>query len=49
MNFYVADSRNHRINVQVINVSRSPVSSTFGYYVGGQRGTTVSVALSILF
>jgi hypothetical protein len=36
MNFYVANSRNHRINVQVINLSRSSVSSTFGYYVGGQ-------------
>jgi hypothetical protein len=49
MNYYIANSRNHRINVQVINVNRSPVSSTFGYYVGGQRGTTVSAALSIFF
>jgi len=49
MNYYVANSRNHRINVQVIHVNRSPVSSTFGYYVGGQRGTTVAAAFSIFF
>jgi hypothetical protein len=49
MNFYLADSRNHRINVQVIRVNRSPVNSTFGYYVGGQKGTTVTAALSIFF
>jgi hypothetical protein len=48
-NFYVANTRNHRLNVQVINVNRSPVSSTFGYYVGGQDGTTLSVALSVFF
>ncbi len=49
LNFYIANSRNHRINVQVINVNRSPVNSTFGYYTGGQRGTTVSAALAIFF
>lgn len=49
MNFYPADTRNHRLNVQVIDVNRSPVSSTFGYYVGGQRGTIVSTAFSIFF
>jgi hypothetical protein len=30
-------------------VNRSPVSSTFGYYVGGQKGTTVSTAFSVFF
>jgi len=48
-NFYPADSRNHRFNIQVIDVNRSPVSSTFGYYVGGQKGTTVSAAFSVFF
>ena len=48
-NFYPADSRNHRLNVHVINVNHSPVSSAFGYYVGGQDGTTVSAAFSIFF
>jgi hypothetical protein len=49
MNFYPFGSRNYRLNAQVIDVNRSPVSSTFGYYVGGQRGTTVSAAFSIFF
>jgi hypothetical protein len=49
VNIYPADTRNHRLNVQVIDVNRSPVSSTFGYYVGGQDGTTVSVAFSVFF
>jgi hypothetical protein len=48
-NFYPVKSRNHRLNVQVIDVNHSPVSSAFGYYVGGQDGTTVSAALSVFF
>jgi hypothetical protein len=48
-NFYPFNSRNYRLNVQVIDVNRSPVSSSFGYYVGGQKGTTVSVAFSVFF
>jgi hypothetical protein len=48
-NFYPFDTRNHRLNVQVIDVNRSPVSSTFGYYTGGQDRTTVSVAFSVFF
>ena len=49
MNFYPADTRNHRLNFQVIDVNRSPVSSTFGYYVGGQTGTTYTTAFSVFF
>jgi hypothetical protein len=49
MNFYPADTRNHRLNVQIMDVNRSPVSSTFGYYVGGQTGTTYSAAFSVFF
>jgi len=48
-NFYPTNSRNHRLNVQVIDVHHSPVSSAFGYYVGGQDGTTVSAAFSVFF
>jgi hypothetical protein len=48
-NYYPFDTRNHRLNIQVIDVNRSPVSSTFGYYTGGQDGTTVSVACSVFF
>jgi len=49
VNFYPLDTRNHRLNLQVIDVNHSPVSSTFGYYVGGQDGTTVSAAFSVFF
>jgi hypothetical protein len=49
MNFYPTNVRNHRVNLQLINVNRSPVSSTFGYYVGGQDGTTFSAAISVFF
>ena len=36
MNFYPIDSRYVRLNLQLIDVDSSPVSSAFGYYVGGQ-------------
>jgi hypothetical protein len=49
MNFYPMDTRNHRLNFQVVDVNRSPVSSTYGYYVGGQTGTTYSAAFSVFF
>jgi hypothetical protein len=49
VNYYFAKSRNYRMNLQVIRVMRSPVSSTFGYYTGGQRGETVTAAVSIFF
>ena len=41
--------RDVRVNAQLIRVDRSPVSSSFGYYVGGQKGVTASLAASILF
>ena len=49
MNYYPANTRNHRLNLQVMDVNKSPVSSTFGYYTGGQDGITVSAAFSIFF
>jgi Protein of unknown function (DUF3011) len=49
LNYYPVDTRNHRLNLQVMDVDHSPVSSTFGYYVGGQNGTTVSLAFSVFF
>ena len=49
MNFYPFNSRNYRLNAQVIDVNRSPVSSSFGYYLAGQHGTTVSTAFSVFF
>ena len=33
----------------MIDVNASPVSSAFGYYVGGQTGTTFSAAFSVFF
>ena len=48
-NLYPFKTRNHRLNVQVIDVNRSPVSSTFGYYVGGLDGTIFSTAFSVFF
>jgi hypothetical protein len=48
-NYYWFTSRNVRTNVQLMRLNRSPVSSVFGFYVGGQKGTTVSVATSFYF
>jgi len=48
-NYYWFDSRNVRTNAQYIDVARSPVSSVFGFYVGGQTGHTISVATSFYF
>jgi hypothetical protein len=49
LNFYPANSRNHRLNLQYLYVDGSPVSSTFGYYVGGMKGNTFSAAFSVFF
>jgi hypothetical protein len=49
MNFYPTDTRHHRLNLQLIDVNRSPVSSSFGYYVGGQTGTTFATSFSVYF
>jgi len=48
-NFYPTPSRNHRLNMQILSVDRSPVSSAFGYYVGGQKGTTYAMSFSVFF
>jgi hypothetical protein len=48
-NYYWFDSRNVRTNMQFIDVDHSPVSSVFGFYVGGQTGHTISVATSFFF
>jgi len=49
MNWYPWPTRNHRLNLQLMDVNRSPVSSTFGYYVGGQDGWTLASSFSIFF
>jgi hypothetical protein len=48
-NWFFANTRDIRINAQLIRIVRSPVSSAFGYYIGGQRGMTASLAASVLF
>ncbi len=48
-NLFWFSSRNIRSNVQIMHVDRSAANSTFGFYVGGQKGTTISVATSFLF
>src|SRR4029078_2079400 len=42
-NYYPWNSRNLRLNVQLINVDRSPVSSTFGFYTGQLKGQVVAI------
>jgi hypothetical protein len=48
-NWFLAPTRDIRVNAQLIRVNRSPVSSSFGYYIGGQKGMTASLAASINF
>jgi len=45
-NYYPWNSRNARLNVQVIDVDKSPVSSTFGFYVGQLTGPIISVGVT---
>jgi len=49
LNWYPYPTRNHRLNVQLLDVNKSPVSSTFGYYVGGQDGWTLASSFSVFF
>ena len=49
MNFYPYATRNHRLNVQLLDVNKSPVSSSFGYYTGGQDGWTLASSFSVFF
>jgi hypothetical protein len=49
MNYYPFNTRNHRFNVQLLDVNRSPVSSAFGYYVGGLNGKSFATAFSVYF
>ncbi|MGA9523040.1 MAG: hypothetical protein WBV82_16345 [Myxococcaceae bacterium] len=49
VNVYPFETRNFRLNGHLIHVDRSAVSSVFGYYSGGQTGTTLSLAADIFF
>jgi hypothetical protein len=48
-NWYPANSRNYRINLHLIGVDESPVSSTFGFYVGKLKGNVVALGATVLY
>jgi hypothetical protein len=48
-NYYPWDTRNIRLNTQVINVDHSPVSSTFGFYLGQITGPVFSIGMTALY
>ncbi len=48
-NYYPWNTRNLRMNIQVINVDHSPVSSTFGFYIGQITGQVFSIGFTALY
>jgi hypothetical protein len=48
VNYYPFATRSWRLNLHFIYVRESPAGSTFGYYVGGQTGPTISLATDFL-
>jgi len=48
-NYYPWDTRNLRLNVQLINVDHSPVSSTFGFYTGKVTGQVFALGFTALY
>jgi hypothetical protein len=48
-NYYPWNTRNIRLNTQLIYVSHSPVSSTFGFYPGQQTGPIFSIGMTALY
>lgn len=49
MNWYPSGTRSLRLNFQLIYVDQSPASSSFGYYINGQTGATVTSGIDFLF
>lgn len=48
-NYYPWNTRNVRLNMQLINVDHSPVSSTFGFYSGQITGQVFSFGMTALY
>lgn len=48
-NYYPWNTRNIRLNGQLINVDHSPVNSTFGFYIGQLTGKVFTVGLTTLY
>jgi hypothetical protein len=48
-NYYPWNTRNIRINTQLIYAFHSPVNSTFGFYEGGLTGPIFSFGVTALY
>jgi hypothetical protein len=48
-NYYPWNTRNIRLNTQLINVDHSPVSSTFGFYLGQITGPVFSIGMTAFY
>ena len=48
-NYYPWNTRNLRLNVQLINVRHSPVSSTFSFYTGQATGPVLAIGFTALY
>jgi hypothetical protein len=48
-NYYPWDTRNLRLNVHLINVDHSPVSSTFGFYMGKITGQVFAIGFTAFY
>jgi hypothetical protein len=48
-NYFPFKDRHLRVNGSLTYVDRSPVSSLFGYFVGGQKGPTIALATDYTF
>ena len=48
-NYYPWNTRNIRLNTQLIGADRSPVNSTFGFYNGLQTGPIFSIGVTALY
>jgi hypothetical protein len=49
MNWYPSGTRSVRLNLNIIYVDKTPAGSSFGFYIGGQTGTTISTGVDFLF
>jgi len=46
--YYPSHTRSLRLNAYILHINKSAASSTFGYYLAGQTGTTFSLGVDIL-
>ena len=47
--YYPWDTRNLRLNLQMINVDHSPVNSTFGFYTGQLTGHSFAAGFTVMY